>query len=160
MITDCKFINPEQTPVGTTLKLIHSCYSTYAQTHPDLVNSWIPRWTDFDSIVYADTNISKSFCFFTMYNNQIVGFCSWDPREKPKAIIGDNCILPEYQGLKLGKAQMLHTLDVLKNHGFTYAIVHTGRDSFFSGARFMYESCGFEMLNEICEDVIEYKVRL
>jgi GNAT superfamily N-acetyltransferase len=71
---------------------------------------------------------------------------SWDPRRFPKAIVGYNCIVPEFQGNGFGKQQLIDLLRRLKVMRFTEVLAKTGDNPFYLASQKMYESCGF---NEI-----------
>ncbi len=152
------FVEPSHTTPGTTIELMNASYAAYRQKHTALVDSWRPRWKAFDDLVYADTRKSRQFCFFTTYKSAVIGFCSWDPRGRPLARIGDNCILPEFRGRSLGKRQMIHALRTLGASRFSSAVVQTGTDDFFRPARTMYEACGFVFQRKVDTDAVEYAI--
>jgi GNAT superfamily N-acetyltransferase len=76
-------------------------------------------------------------------NNKPIGFASYDPRQKPVAIIGHNCIIPRYQKQGFGKQQLMELLNKLQQNNFNQVKVSTGDCDFFLPAQKLYLSCGF-----------------
>lgn len=102
------------------------------------------EWKQFDKDIHDFPDNIGSSGFGTSVGKNFVGFISWDPRQFPSyAIIGHNCVLPEFRNQGIGKQQVKCALRAFKKHGFQYARVSTKRDCFFKYARKMYESCGF-----------------
>jgi GNAT superfamily N-acetyltransferase len=83
------------------------------------------------------------YVFFTLADGNPVGFVSFDPRKKPVAEIGHNCIIPAYRGRGLGTKQMKQAIEEIKKQGFTKVTVSTGASKYFLPAVAMYKSCGF-----------------
>lgn len=106
----------------------------------------------FDRDVQDHPQWVGKYVFFTTVDNNPVGFTSFDPRQKPTAVIGHNAIIPEYKGRGLGKQQMLHALDEIKKQGFTKVIVSTCNNDHFIPAQKMYKACGFKETGTFIKD--------
>jgi len=98
----------------------------------------------YDKEVFEHTQTVGACIFLTRYENQLIGMASWDPRQFPRAIVGNNCVLPEFQGKGFGKQQMVELLRRLRTYDFVEATVTTGDHPFFIPAQKMYLSCGFQ----------------
>ena len=81
----------------------------------------------------------------TEYDGQIVGFITYNLFERKKlGIIGNNAILPKYQGRGLGTKQYQKVLEIFSESGMLYAGVTTGSDKSHASARAAYEKVGFK----------------
>jgi len=88
---------------------------------------------------------------------------AYDPRPFPEAIVGQNCIVPEYRGKGFGRLQLRHLLAMLKSKGFEKATVTTTDNPFFEPAQRMYQACGFAEVkrrHEGHQRLIEYSIQL
>jgi len=82
--------------------------------------------------------------FLTGLDGLIVGFASWDPRQRPRyGIVGHNCILPEFQGRGFGREQIQEVLRRFRGLGIQTARATTCDHPFFAPAHRMYQACGF-----------------
>ena len=109
----------------------------------------------FDKDVAKHPQWIGRYVFFTTMDGEPVGFVSFDPRQKPTAIIGHNTISPEFKGKGLGEQQMLHALDEIKKQGFTKAVVSTCNNDYFIPAQKMYKACGFQETGTFYKDGTE-----
>lgn len=110
------------------------------------------KFQDADTFFFSNIQRADRCGFVSVLEKQPIGFSCWDPRERPIAIIGHNCILPEHKGNRFGILQMKETLRRLKNDKFKTAKVSTGLRDDFLPARKMYENCGFK---EVKKDKIK-----
>lgn len=86
----------------------------------------------------------------TCIDGRIAGFASWDPRQTPEyGIVGHNCILPEFRGKGLGKAQVLEILRRFQGFGIRKAKATTCDHPFFVPAQRTYVACGFRELRRV-----------
>ncbi|MFH1368064.1 MAG: GNAT family N-acetyltransferase [Elusimicrobiota bacterium] len=133
----------EEYKEGTIKDLLVRSYAELLEFDPE---HWEPekkKWVAFDAAIYANPD-TVGQCVFVMLNDwKIIGFASYDPRQKPVAIIGHNCILPEFRGKGFGAMQMNELLEKVKKLGFKKAEVTTNENPFFEPAKKMYLKCGF-----------------
>ena len=88
--------------------------------------------------------------FLTRLDGVLVGFASWDPRQRPRlGIVGHNCILPEFRGRGYGRTQIEEVLRRFKGMGIQTACVTTCDHPFFAPAHRMYQACGFHEVRRI-----------
>ena len=81
----------------------------------------------------------------TEYGGQVVGFIAYNLFQGKKlGIIGNNAILPKYQGRGLGTKQYRKVLEIFRENGMLYAGVTTGSDKSHVSARAAYEKVGFK----------------
>jgi RimJ/RimL family protein N-acetyltransferase len=103
------------------------------------------KWLEFEREVFEKPETVGKCAFITCSQDKIVGFDSFDPRQKPEfGIIGHNCILPEFRGNGYGKQQIREMLNRLRAMGIKKVIVSTSEHPFFLAAQRMYLSCGFQ----------------
>ena len=120
-----------------------------------------------DRQTFENPDTIGSCTFITCLDSQPIGMASYDPRQGPDlAIIGHNCILPEFQGQGFGRQQILEILRRLKARGFRKAVVTTSDHPFFTPARKMYEACRFRQTRRFRPSpdseshTIEYQIEL
>lgn len=108
---------------------------------------WEPcreEWSQFDAQVFGNPDTIGRCVFVTSVDGEVVGFGSYDPRQKPEVgIVGHNCVIPECRGRGIGKLQIGEILRRFRDMGIRRAVVQTGEQPFFAPARRMYEACGF-----------------
>jgi GNAT superfamily N-acetyltransferase len=103
------------------------------------------NWDAYDREVFENPVTVGACLFLTRVEGCITGFASWDPRQAPEyGIVGHNCILPEFRGKGLGKAQVLEVLRRFQRLGIRKAKVATCDHPFFVPAQRMYLACGFK----------------
>ena len=129
--------------VGTVASLL---LQSYAELLSDpLWEGEQERFIQADSEVFANPDTVGKCIFATCLRDALIGFASFDPRQKPElGIIGYNCILPEFRGNGYGKQQILEVLSRFKSRGIRKAVVSKSEHPFFLPAQRMYLSCGFQ----------------
>ena len=129
---------------GLIYSLLNRSYEDLTRQIPELVNKWQEDWKQYDEEVYKFPETVGASGFITIYNEKVIGFGSYDARQKPElGIIGHNCILPEYRGQGFGKAQILKIVSIFRELGVKKVKVTTGEHPFFNSAQKMYSSCNF-----------------
>lgn len=151
--------------------------------HPGLINDLLSRsyanitgtidkdrenFKQFDKDVFEHPQWLGKYVFITTLDNVPVGFVSFDPRKKPLAEIGHNCIVPEYRGSGLGKKQILYALSQIRDQGFETVAVSTCEHEDFIPAQKMYLSSGFKEVyrfeneehGDTCKKMIQYELKL
>ena len=129
---------------GVIYSLLNRSYADFLREKPDLVKNWKQDWKRYDRDVYKFPETLGVSGFITTFNEKVIGFGSYDPRQKPElGIVGHNCVLPEYRGRGYGKAQILKIIRIFKELGVKKVKVTTGEHPFFNPAQKMYASCGF-----------------
>ncbi len=125
------------------------------------------RWDEYDRDVFAYRATVGSCLFLTSIGERIAGFGSWDPRGRPEyAIIGHNCIVPEFRGRGLGRLQVEEILRRFREMGVETARVSTGEHPFFIPAQRMYRAIGFQEVRRIGPEpgmeygIVEYAKKL
>jgi GNAT superfamily N-acetyltransferase len=143
-------------------------FSLLQQSFADLWNDELEKkMRQYDCDIFDNPETVGACAFITCLNGNAVGMASWDPRQGPeKAILGYNCILPEYQGKRFGTAQIKEVLGRLKTAGFKKAFVTTGQHPFFMAAVKMYPACGFKEIKRYIDGrdprygSIDYEIEL
>jgi GNAT superfamily N-acetyltransferase len=161
--TEPAFIPIEGQRPGTLARLLRASYRELLMA--DL--RWQAEqanWDAYDGEVFENPTTVGACLFLTCIDGRITGFASWDPRPAPEyAIIGHNCILPEFRGKGLGKAQVLEILRRFQGFGIRKAKVSTCDHPFFVPAQRMYLACGFRELRRVpwprdpSQTLIEYE---
>ena len=130
---------------GFFFSLLDRSYERLLKAKPDLAENWHKDWEQYDREVFQFPETIGASGFITLYNEIIIGFGSYDPRQLPElGIIGHNCILPDYRGKGFGKAQVIKIVSIFKEMGVKKVKVITGEHPFFIPAQKMYISCGFK----------------
>jgi len=144
------------------------------QSYADLLESdykhWSPevlKWEEYDREVFQRPDTVGSCIFMSRCDDQLVGFGSYDPRQKPElGIIGHNCILPEFRGRGFGKRQIQEIIRRFQAIGIVRTTVSTHENPFFVPAQRMYIACGFQETGrhpwggDPSQTVIEYEKTL
>ena len=129
---------------GLIFSLLERSYERLLKAKPDLAESWYKDWEQYDGEVFQFPETVGASGFFTLFDENIIGFGSYNPRQRPElGIIGHNCILPEFRGRGFGKAQILKIIGIFKELGVKKVKVTTGEHPFFKSAQKMYVTCGF-----------------
>lgn len=130
---------------GSVFSLLERSYERLIKEKPELAENWQKDWEQYDREVFQFPETIGAAGFSTWINENIIGFGSYDPRQRPElGIIGHNCILPELRGKGFGKAQILEIVNIFKQMGVKKVKVTTGEHPFFISAQRMYISCGFK----------------
>ena len=139
-----RFTSPHDQPPGTILSLLLRSYAALVEAEPKCRGRVEPKWAEFDREIFAHPDTIGSCVFLSRADDELVGFGSYDPRQKPAfGIVGHNCVLPEFRGRGYGAAQVLEILRRFRELGIRKARVTTGAHPFFLPARRMYAACGF-----------------
>ena len=133
------FNNKQAYRPGLISTLLQQSY----QNIPTTTNTDKQSFQSFDKELSQNPNWLGQYVFITTTGDKPIGFASFDPRQKPVAQIGHNCIIPKQRGKGLGSKQLQHLLTQIKSQGFTKIIVSTGQTQDFIPAQKMYQSCGF-----------------
>ena len=163
-----KFTLPHDQHPGVIASMLKRSYAELLESDQEHWGPEVPKWEQFDREVfdYPDTVGS---CVFLSWSNtdQLVGFGSYDPRQKPEfGIVGHNCVLPEFRGRGFGKLQIQEILRRLRAKGIRCAKVSTNDHPAFIPAQRMYVACGFQetnrqpWANDASQKLIEYEMRL
>lgn len=102
------------------------------------------QFQQFDRAVFENLDTVGACTFITSLGRDIIGMASYDPRQAPEqAIIGHNCVLPQYRKNGYGKQQILEIIKRLKSRNVSQILVSTSENPFFEPAKKIYLSCGF-----------------
>ena len=149
---------------GTFAALLKQSYAKLIKSNPKLWEPEKEKWEQYDRDVFGQPQTVGACIFLTWLDGQLVGFGSWDPRQRPRfGIIGHNCILPEFRGRRLGKLQIHEILRRFREMAIETAKASTNDNPFFVPAQRMYLACGFREVRRIPWDrdpnrsIIEYE---
>ena len=158
-------------PLAFTLIAEHQAGTIFSL----LRQSYSPIWDDeleekmqeFDREVFDNPDTVGACTFISCLDGQPIGMASYDPRPGPElALIGHNCILPDYQQRGFGRQQIAEILGRLRAQHFTRVTVTTSEHPFFIPAQKMYQACGFKELRRFHQSsdsdgqTIEYGLKL
>jgi len=105
---------------------------------------YLESWRQSDKNAFDNLQTIGKYIFISYLDDKHIGFFSWDPRNFPEyGIIGQNCVLPKYNGQGFGKLQIEELLKIFKEAKCKKAVVSTGDSNFFIPAQNMYKSIGF-----------------
>jgi GNAT superfamily N-acetyltransferase len=151
---------------GLIATLLRASYEELTKNDP-LWEQEQEKWDEYDREVFAYPDTVGACLFLTRVDGLIAGFASWDPRHAPEyAVIGHNCILPEFRGNGLGRGQINEVLRRFSALGVRSAKVSTCDHPFFVSAQRMYTACGFTEVRRIPWEeapaigIIEYEKKL
>lgn len=113
-------------------------------------DKYIESWEQSDKSAFDNPETVGRCVLVTHLDDKAVGFTSWDPRNFPEyGIVGQNCVLPEYQGKGYGKMQIEQLLKIFREAKCKKAVVSTGDCDFFIPAQKMYQRLGFKEIKRI-----------
>ena len=145
-----RFITPLREPRGTITSLLQRSYAELLRSDPEPWSQEAAKWQEYDREVFRNPATVGACAFVTWSDDQMVGFGSYDPRQKPElGIVGHNCILPEFRGQGLGAQQIREILRRFQTLGIRTAKVTTHEHPFFVPAQRMYVACGFHEVRRI-----------
>jgi len=127
---------------GIIFEILSKSYEELTKLGPEFYKLR-KKWKNDDKSAFENLDTIGKCYFITCLNNIAIGMSSYDPRQDPIGIVGDNCILPEFRGHGYGKLQLEEILRRFKERGFTRAKVSTGEHPFFRSAQHNYLSVGF-----------------
>jgi GNAT superfamily N-acetyltransferase len=138
------FVSISRFAPGALAGMIKKSYAALVEECPEYWETENENWEDFDRGVFTYPESVGECAFISLLDGEPVGLASYDPRQAPQyGIVGQNCVLPEYQGRGFGKEQIAETLRRFRERGMRAARVTTSAHPFFLPARKMYESLGF-----------------
>lgn len=139
----------EQRP-GVIASMLKRSYAVLLTSDPAHWMTEQREWTQFDRNAFENPHTVGACVFLSWSGDQLVGFGSYDPRQKPeRGIIGHNCILPEFRGNGFGKQQIHEILRIFEGMGIRLAKASTCDDPFFIPAQRMYTACGFHEVRRV-----------
>lgn len=148
---------------GQIQKLTKKCYHDLIEYFPNEKNRLHHQWETEDKLAFRNIDTIGRHILFSCIENSIIGFFSWDDRQFPNGIIGQNCILPDYRENGYGARQIKKIIEILGIDNFKTLSAKTGDHKFFIPAHKMYEKCGFKIKEKRkgeLFDIIEYTAEL
>ncbi len=128
---------------------IHEGYRKYMQ-NDDLYSRISGNWkgNKSESIRGKAEKEPENVLIAKDFNGQIFGFATFSiNKENGIGEIGNNAVLPEFQGMGIGKLLYKNILDVFRQKKLLYAVVSTGyEDEGHASARAAYEKAGFKKM--------------
>ena len=129
---------------GIIQRLLKITYNDLFQYFPNEKRRLYDQQEPEDNEAFCNPDTIGRHVLFTCINDNPIGYFSWDDRHYPIGIVGQNCILPNYQGQGLGKKQIELIIEIFQREKFKEIRVTTGDHKFFSTAQKMYINCGFQ----------------
>lgn len=83
---------------GLIEKLLKSSYKDLFRWFPNEKQRLYDQWEQEDKEAFNNPDTIGRHILFTCINDNPVGYFSWDDRQYSVGIVGQNCILPDYQG--------------------------------------------------------------
>ncbi|KKM73339.1 hypothetical protein LCGC14_1411550, partial [marine sediment metagenome] len=143
---------------GLIFSLLNRSYEGLLREKLALAEKWQQDWKQYDKEIIQFPKTIGASGFVILYNEIIIGFGSYDLRQRPElGIVGHNCILPEYGGKGFGKAQILKIISIFKELRVKKAKVTTGEHPFFNPAQRTYISCGFKETSRHASQGLEFR---
>ncbi|MFC1461158.1 GNAT family N-acetyltransferase [Verrucomicrobiota bacterium] len=162
-----RFTSPHDQEPGLIVSMLRQSYAELIESAPEHWGPEILKWEQFDREVFEHPETVGSCVFLSWSDDQLVGFGSYDPRQRPEfGIVGHNCVLPEFRGNGFGKQQIREILRRLQARGIKRAKVSTADHPSFISAQRMYAACGFQETRrhpwdgDASQTVIEYEKKL
>jgi RimJ/RimL family protein N-acetyltransferase len=128
-------------------------YKTISNFRPGLIENLLK--TSYKRLIDFFPNEKEQFYHKWEKDNNPIGFFSWDERKYPLGIIGQNCILPYYQGQGYGRNQIESVVKIFQDKKFHELRVVTGDHDFFIAAQKMYINCGFKEHRKMKGDLFD-----
>jgi GNAT superfamily N-acetyltransferase len=129
---------------GTIQEVLKASYSDFFTFFPNEKNTLFDQWDQEDEKAFNNKNIGNH-TMFTCINDLVIGYFSWDDRNSPIGLIGQNCILPAYRNQGYGKKQLEFIEENFKRLDFKEISVVTGDHKFFIPAQKMYLTCDYKI---------------
>jgi len=140
---------------GSIQRILKNSYAGFIDCFPRDKEKFYKQFEQEDNDAFNNPQTIGKYLFFTCLKGLAIGYCSWDERQNPIGILGQNCILPEYQRQGYGMKQIEFIFKIFKDEKFTEIRVITGEHEFFIPAQKMYEKCGFKELKRINGDLFK-----
>ena len=136
---------------GILFELLTDAYS-FDSKYEQICSS---DWQDFDDFFFDNLHIADKCGFITTFNDEAIGFVSWDPRKMPEyAEIGHNCIASKHKGNGYGEIQLQEAVNRITKNDVRKIIVTTNDD--LIPAQRMYESVGFTVFQKRKNQNVEH----
>jgi GNAT superfamily N-acetyltransferase len=129
---------------GLIEKILKTCYKRLIDIFPDDKDRFYSQWKHEDNEVFNNPDTIGKYILLTCLNNNPIGYFSWDNRQYPVGVVGQNCILPDFQGQGYGRRQIEFIIKIFQDKGFNEVNAVTGDHEFFISAKKMYINCGFQ----------------
>lgn len=162
-----RFTSPHDQQPGLIASMLKQSYAERLESDPEHWGPEIPKWDQFDHEVFGRPETVGSCVFLSWSDDQLVGFASYDPRQRPElGIVGHNCVLPDFRGRGYGKQQIQEILRRFQTMGIRAAKTSTLAGAWHTPAQRMYTACGFRETgrhpwgSDPSQDVIEYQKTL
>src|SRR4030042_1754195 len=91
---------------GLIQSILKNSYAEFIDCFPKDKGKFYKQWEQEDSDAFNNPQTIGKYIFITCLKDLPVGYCSWDDRQYPVGIIGQNCIIPEYQRKGYGRKQL------------------------------------------------------
>lgn len=135
---------------GDLADIIGRSYAGLLEKWPDPWEREHENWEDFDRQAFAHPDTVGRCVFVSRLEQRPVGLGSYDPRPGPSyAVIGQNCVLPEYRGRGFGRRQILEIFRRFGAENVRAARVTTSEHPFFLPALRMYGDLGFQEIRRL-----------
>jgi hypothetical protein len=93
------FVSISRFAPGALAGMIKKSYAALVEECPEYWEAENENWEDFDREVFTYPESVGECAFISLLDGEPVGLASYDPRQAPQyGIVGQNCVLPEYQG--------------------------------------------------------------
>ena len=139
-----RFSSPFEAETGTVEGILLKSYDALLKTDFPFWSSEAKRWNEIESSIFSNPDTIGKCSFLSWLEDKAIGFFSYDPRQEPSVCaIGQNCILPEYQGKGFGRMQIQEILTLCAERKVEKTVVTTCDHLFFLPAQTMYTACGF-----------------
>ena len=145
---------------GLIEKILKTCYRQLIEFFPNEKDRFYRQWENEDKEAFINQDTIGNSILFTCIDNNPIGYFSWDNRQYPVGLVGQNCILPEFQGQGYGKRQIEYIVKIFQDRGYKEIKAITGDHKFFISAQKMYISCEFQEIGILQGDLfklIEFK---
>jgi len=139
---------------GIIQKILKASYQDFFIYFPEQRKNQYLQWEQEEEEAFSNP-IVGNHALITCINDKPVGYFSWDDRKFPTGLIGQNCIIPQYQNQGLGKKQISVIEEKFKKIKFSEINVVTGNHDFFMPAQKMYLSCGFKQKRIFTDDLFD-----
>ena len=140
---------------GTIYQILKTSYQRLLAYFPMAKGKFLEHWKQEDKVAFQNPDTIGKHILFTCIGNNPIGYFSWDDRNYPTGIIGQNCIVPNYRNEGLGSKQISILIKMFADKKFNKVTVVTGNHVFFKPAVEMYQRCGFRIENRIPGDLFE-----
>jgi GNAT superfamily N-acetyltransferase len=148
---------------GLIEKLVKTSYKELTDYFPNEKQRFYSQWEKEDNEVFNNPETIGKYVLFSCLSNYPIGYFSWDDRQYPLGIVGQNCILPSFRGKGYGRNQIEVIMKIFQDKKFNEIIAITGDHDFFISAQRMYKSCGFQKQRKMKGDIfelIEFSIRI